>query len=853
MAKRRPPQTVAPLQDDDLPRGAVGASLASNRADGVLTRESQDELDEQTQQSNAEKVNAFIAMARKRWRQSAQYESELRKEMLDDLRFYNAEQWPDNIKMDRVLDGRPCLTINRLPQFVRQVLNQARQQRPAIQYNPIDNGADTDTAEVLQGLARSIERNSNAPMHYSTASEHQIIIGRGWLRVRADWISPDSFEQEIIIESPEDPFTVYPDVAAGKPDGSDMQWCFLIARMPWYEYRRKYPGQEKASLIDWTSIGDEAAEWVNESGVLVAEYYYIEMVEAELVEFYVLVDPNQPPLKLTTYRDMIKESDTKPGPDGEPPKVQIIRSRPTVRRQLKWATINGIAVLDGNADKTAGRNLPGPYIPLVPIEGEKLVVNGKRNIRGMIRDAKDPQRTYNFWVSAETEMIALAPRAPVIGAVGQFETTKEQWLLANRRNFPFLEYDPIDINGNLVPPPQRNAFDPNVVPIIQATQQADADLKSVIGMFDASQERSREQSGKAILARQAQGEQGTSHFLANQALAIQQVGRILLNWIPVYYDRPQVVRIVGLDDKERDVLLHAGQPGGAEQMQQQLKDDPLMQAVASGAIYDVGVGRYDVSVSVTPSFQSRRQESVEAMTQLIQAFPLAAPYALDVLTKNMDWPGARELSERFKHLVPPEAREPEDGSKPLPPEVQQQIGQMQQALQVAQQQLQEQQKIIDTKATEQAGQAKIRQMELDSNERLAKMKADLELAKIEEKSRAEASLKLLEAKLQELENQQAFLHERRLQLDAPLPVREGKAQPQPKQVSESLNYKDAPPDVRRQIEAQAGLVPSQHGDLEVQAMAQEAKPKPAPTPVAAAAPAKPKGKALRPPKRKNPI
>src|SRR5262252_9098480 len=247
MAKRRPPQTVAPLQDDDLPRGAVGASLASNRADGVLTRESQDELDEQTQQSNAEKVNAFIAMARKRWRQSAQYESELRKEMLDDLRFYNAEQWPDNIKMDRVLDGRPCLTINRLPQFVRQVLNQARQ---------------------------------------------------------------------------------------------------------------------------------------------------------------------QPPLKLTTYRDMIKESDTKPGPDGEPPKVQIIRSRPTVRRQLKWATINGIAVLDGNADKTAGRNLPGPYIPLVPIEGEKLVVNGKRNIRGMIRDAKDPQRTYNFWVSAETEMIALAPRAP---------------------------------------------------------------------------------------------------------------------------------------------------------------------------------------------------------------------------------------------------------------------------------------------------------------------------------------------------------------------------------------------------------------------------------------------------------
>jgi len=824
---KRPIQTVRPSPSDDLPPGAVGATLASNRP-GTLTQASAEELAEATARTQQEKADAFIAIARKRWRQSASSEAELRKDMLDDLRFYNAEQWPDNIRLDRVLDGRPCLTINRLPQFVRQVLNQARQQRPAIQYNPIDNGADVDTAEVLQGIARSIERNSNAPMAYNTANEHQVIMGRGWLRVRADWIAHDSFDQEILIESPEDPFIVYPDVAAGKPDGSDALWGFLIARVPWYEYKVKYPGAAKASMSDWTSIGDETAEWVNESGVLVAEYYYIDMVPAELAEYY--VDVGAPtPLKITTYRDVIRPADTKPGPNGEPPRVTIIRTRETVRRQLRWATINGLEVLEGNADKTAGRDLPGPFIPLVPVQGEKLVVNGKRNLRGMVRDAKDPQRTYNFWVSAETELIALAPRAPVIGAVGQFESTKEQWLQANRRNFPFLEYDPIDVNGNLVPAPQRNAFDPNISPIVAATQQADMDLKSVIGMFDASQERSREQSGKAILARQAQGEQGTSHFLAHQALSIQQVGRILLHWIPVYYDQPRVIRIVGIDDRERDVLVHAGNPDGADQAQQQLKDDPLMQAVSSGAIYDVGVGRYDVGVSVTPSFQSRRAESVEAMTSLLQTFPLAAPYALDVITKNMDWPGARELSERFKHLVPAEAREPEDGSKPLPPEVQAQMGQMQQQMQLMGQQLEEQQKIIDTKATEQAGLAKIRQMELESNERLAKMKGEIEIAKVEEKARAEASLTLLEAKLKELENQQLFLHERKLQLEAPQPGE--KAAPEKRQVSESLNYKDAPPDVRRQIEKQAGLVPSKHSDLEVKKLKEEAKPKPAPAAV----------------------
>ena len=847
MAKRPlKPKTVAPVDPDELPPGATGMSLASNRP-GVLTADSEHEVNEDSRLSRYEKVQQFLATARKRWRQSADSESELRKEMLDDLRFYNAEQWPDNIKLDRVLDGRPCLTINRLPQFVRQVLNQARQQRPAIQYNPIDNGADVDTAEVLQGIARSIERNSNAPMAYNTAGEQQVIMGRGWLRVRADWVGDDSFEQEIIIESPEDPFTVYPSPASGKPDGSDLQWAFLIARVPWHEYRTRYPKAEKASLTDWTSVGDEAAEWVNETGVLVAEYYYIEMVAAELAEYYVDVGEEQP-LKVTSYTDGIRAQDTKPGPNGEPPRIQIIRKRKTLKRQLKWATINGVDILEGNEDKTGGRNLPGPYIPLVPIQGEKLVVNGKRNLRGMIRDAKDPQRTYNFWVSAETEMIALAPRAPVIGAIGQFETTKEQWLLANRRNFPFLEYDAIDINGNLVPPPQRNAFDPNVGPIIQATQQADMDLKSVIGMFDASQERSREQSGKAILARQAQGEQGNSHFLANQALSIQQIGRILLHWIPVYYDQPKIVRIVGIDDREKDVLVHAGNPEQAEQLQKEAEENPLFKTLKSGALYDVGLGRYDVSVSVTPSFQSRRAESVEAMTQLLQAFPLAAPYALDVITKNMDWPGARELSERFKHLVPPEARDDEEG-KDIPPEIKQQLEQMKEQLELATQQLEEQQKVIDTKATEQEGLAKIRQLELASNERLAQMKADMEVMKITEKAKAEVQLQLLEAKLNELSQQAEFLHERRMQLDTPPPLQKAVAPPQEHEPADTLTYKDAPPDVRRQIEVQAGLAPSRMGALELAERKAKAMPKPAapapmgagryPLPKAKAKPAKP--------------
>jgi len=249
---------------------------------------------------------------------------------------------------------------------------------------------------------------------------------------------------------------------------------------------------------------------------------------------------------------------------------------------------------------------------------------------------------------------------------------------------------------------------------------------------------------------------------------------------------------------------------------------------------------------VTPSFQSRRAESVDAMTKILQAFPLAAPYALDVLTKNMDWPGARELSERFKHLVPPEARD--DEQKEIPPEIKQQLAQMEEQMQQMQQVMEEQQKVIDTKRTEQEGLANIRQMELQSNERLAEMKAQLELAKIHEKAKAEVQLQLLEAKINELSQTSEQLHERRMQLEEPPPPTKVERAPEDSGPEDTLMYKDAPPDVRRQIEALAGLQPSKLGQIEVQEMKEAAKPKPVAKPAMGpasrpAASAKPAAKA----------
>lgn len=763
---RRPSRkTVKALPDAQVQPGAVAAGLGPG-LEGIpieqdLIGEKSDLKDEQIR-----KRDAFLARARTRWKMSADAESELRRAMLEDLEFYNSKQWPDEIVMARRLDKRPCLTINRLPQFVRQVVNQARQSKPAIQINPVDNGSDPDTAEVLQGICRHIEIHSRAQVAYSKANEDQAIMGRGWWRVLAEYAADDSFEQEIRIKRIMDPFTVYPDPACGEPDYSDGTFCFIVERLPKDEYQIRYPKSEISSLAEFQSVGDMQPLWMGSDWVQVAEYFYIDTVKRRIADVVMFAGTEQE-VRVTLPREAIKDVDTKASVDeatGEviPPKVTIIKERDSMTRTVKWALINGCEVLEGSKDLTEGRALPGRFIPIVPALGEELSVDGKRNLRGMVRDARSPQTAYNFWVSAMTEKLALGTKAPVIAAAGQLEGHETKWNQSNVRNYAFLEYNPIELNGNLVPAPQRAGYDPDVSAALLLTQQADRDLKSVIGMFDASQERSQEQSGKAIIARQQQGENGTSHFLDNLSRSIEHTGRILLDWIPVYYDKPRMLRIMGLDEQPRDVVIHADQPEAAMDLLEGV-DGKLRGSIFGGKPFDLAVGRYDVSVSVGPSYQSRRQESVEALIQLVQAYPSLLPVCGDILTKNMDWPGARELSERLKRMVPPEAKDPEAGQAEIPPEIQQQMQQMQQELEAAMMALAEKDEIIQTKQVEQQGKIQVEQLRSAADERLERLRMEHETRIEEAKLAADAKLALLEAKLQEISQRLEHAHEEKME------------------------------------------------------------------------------------------
>lgn len=699
-------------------------------------------------------VSDKLALARRQFRTAMAAETELRANQHEDLKFCASDQWDLRAKSERQLDRRPCLTINRLNQFVRQVVNAARQMKPAIQVSPIDSGADQQTAEVYQGIIRHIEQQSDALAAYITASEAQARIGRGWWRIVTEFDDElESFAQRIKIKRVRNAFTIVWDPASQELDGSDARWAFVVEDMPADTYKQRYGDASFASLTEFMTGNDQSSDWMPEGRVRVAEWWTVQIIEDSVI---LVLWPDR-------QEQVVRGSIYDTWPEEKKAQVQILRSRRLERREVRCAVINAVEILEGNDDKTDGSLWPGQWIPIVPVYGEEIDLNGKLDYRGMVRDAKDPQRLYNYETTALAEALQLAPKSPFMGAAGAFENHEQKYEQANRRNFPYLEYNPQVIGGIMAPPPHRLSASADIGGFVQAVAQGDNDLKATTGLFDASLgNRQGDQSGKAIQSLQRQGEMANSNFLDNLSRAVRFTGRLLVDLIPHIYDAPKVMRILGTDDKPKDVLVMAGVP--------EAEIDPKLRE-AVDRIYDLSVGRYDVSISVGPSLESRRQEALTGMTGLLQAAPqLAAPLA-DLIVANMDFPQADVAATRLRKMLPPQLQDNEDGEDDIPPQVQAQMMQAQQQMQGMGQQMQamqaalaEAERKLQAKDAEMAAKMTIEREKIASDQQIARMRAEADIIKAEIAATKEKALAEFHAHMHGLES--AREHERRLREQA---------------------------------------------------------------------------------------
>lgn len=634
-------------------------------------------------QETKKREESVLSAALERFRIAEEASNDFRNQALDDLKFLSGEQWPIEVKHAREMDRRPCLTINRLPQFVRQVTNDQRQNRPAIKVYPVDDNADIDTAKILQGMIRHIEYNSNADVAYDTAFEGAVKTGLGWFRVLSDYCDHYSFNQELFIKRIPNCLSVYFDPNSLEPDGSDAEWAFISEDMSWDSFKAQFPKAEHCSYEQWESVGNPPPLWANEKTVRVVEYFYKEFEPDRLLQ---VVSPDG-----ATESVLLSDLERS---GGLPQGFVIQAERETMVPRVKWCKLTGGEILE----KT---DWPGKWIPIIPVYGDEYIVDGRRVIEGIIRHAKDPQRMYNYWASSETETIALAPRAPWIGAEGQFEGHEAQWKTANIRNHAYLEYKPKTLGGQPVGPPQRNVFEAPTQAITQARMLASDDLKATTGIYDAALgNRSNENSGVAIQRRAFQAQTSNFHFVDNLSRSIRHGGRILLDLIPKIYDTARAQRIIGEDNEQQIVKINA-----------------LFEKQGEQKFFNLSIGKYDAVCEAGPSFATKRQDAAQSMLEMSKANPQLMQIAGDLMVKNMDWPGSTELADRLKKTLPPGLADQDDkNKKPLPPEVQAQMQQMSQMIENLTHTLDEQSEVI-----------KAKRMEIESRERIEMKKLEVEV------------------------------------------------------------------------------------------------------------------------------
>ena len=584
-------------------------------------------------------------------RQAAEADTTNRAEALDDVKFAAGDQWPVEIQNSRTLEARPCLTINKVDAYVRQICNQQRQQRPRIKCQGMNNETDAKMAEIITGICRHVEVNSNADHAYDTAFDFAVRMGWGYWRVTTDYVRPDSFDQEIYIKPIDNPFTVYFDPNSVAPDGSDAEKCLVTVVMAKENFRKMYPDADDGGSFSARGTGDSNSEWVTKHDIRIAEYFYTRIESTHLV---LLSDGT------TAYEDELPSKETM-----ELAGVYEVSRRKTFRKSIKWCKLTAMQVLEEGT-------WAGKYIPIVPTYGQQCVVDNKRKKFGLVRMAKDPQRMYNFWQTSMTESVALAPKAKWIMAEGQDEGHESEWSNANNAAYAYLRYKMTDINGVPAGAPIRQAPEPPPTGIMAAAQSITQDLQAVVGIFDPSQLPQGNMSGKALNGQQMQMDMTNFHYYDNLTRSIAHTGRIILDLIPKIYSAERVMRIIGDDGKPE--LTTINQKTGEQ-------DENGIEMILN----DVTVGEYDVVMETGPGYNTKRQEAVDSMMTLLAADPGLMQQAGDLIFINMDFPGAEIIADRLA-AVNPLAQI--DEKSPIPPQVQMQLAQSQQQMQMMAQQIQ---------------------------------------------------------------------------------------------------------------------------------------------------------------------
>ena len=733
-----------------------------------------------------------IKKALDRFKLGVDADGDQRKREIDALRFQVPElSWPNDVKEQRkpqlvggvAIPQRPMLSIPTLDHPIQLTINAEKAAHLGIGIHPLSDTADDDTAEVLQGLYRRIEVDSRASLARSWAFERAVKAGRGFYRVitERDPDGENAFDQRIMIKRILQQASVVLDPFAQEADFSDGTWAFIVNDMPWDTYKRRYPKSQMASFTEdeLSALGTDTQHWVSGDegagrAVRVAEYYRLEKSPKRRV----LLDDGS-----DSYDDAIPEGRTARMGDEA-------RSADEELPVLYWSVINAIEELE------PAQTQDGRYIPIIPVIGRELIpFESERRWVGMIEPNKDAVRLLNYSASSAVEMASLETKAPYTMVEGQEEGHEQEWQLANVRNFPYLRYRNVSLNGTPAPPPQRTQVDTSRLgPSMLLLQQAREFIHEGTGAYESAlgQQATNAKSGRAVMALQQQHQAGSSHFIDNLAeISLTYEAKVVLDLIPYIYDRPgRIARLLDAEDNPRTVMLNAPftmnpqtqRPQRAPMPPQGMASQgmapqgpppppPVPPGVNAGPLppgvmpqgaptmpmapqpppgpkvqnYDLKKGRYGVSVTIGKSYKSRSEEGADELGNLFQAQPQLFPILGDIYLKFRDFPGHLEAAARVKKLLPPPLQE--QTNQPNPQQLQQQLQQAGQMVEQLTKALDEKTRLLDSDGQKLQMQAQTAQSDQAAKLEIERMRNETQLAITAMKIRADEAAAIFAAEV----------------------------------------------------------------------------------------------------------
>lgn len=630
------------------------------------------------------------------------YWHDIYEQAADDIEFcVNKEsQWDAASRKSRADAGRPCVTINKIASFVHQQTNALRANKMTLNAIPVDD-SDVGKAEIQDAMLEYVLKSSRADIATDWAGGRAIMGGFGFFRVTTDYENELSFNQDIKVKRIENPQSTYLSPEIKCPFGSDTTEAITGEWMSKDEFKRQFPNDDAVSVGDIT----EAMDWQSEDTVFVAEYYRVEYVQDTL---YLLDDGT------TLLKSKINEY------EGDPDLV-IANERKTQTKTIMWYKCSRDAILEQTEIKA-------DFIPIILVVGDEQWVKDKRYWNSLITNAKDPQIIYNYARTAQLEQLQKAGNRPWVADGESIEGYEAYWKDINNPNLTFLPYKSVNENGHPIAPPFMASPYQGSPDLMREVMTSADEIKGTTNINDATLgNQGNETSGRAIMARQRQSDQGNFHFLDNFKRAYEHLGRVILSMIPHYYDTPRVLRITQDDEVYKTLVINMDPESPlVQKYEKELKDAELG---INGLYNDVTVGKYDIRIAAGADYNTQREEAREVLIELGRAYPALMEVSGDLIIRAFDFPDADKIADRLKMLLPPQLKDQEgDDAPPMPPELQQQIQQMQQQMQQAEQALQQMSQELQDKSAD-------RELEVLKEE--IKADAMIEAAKIRESGRTD--------------------------------------------------------------------------------------------------------------------